>query len=267
MRQRVQIKLLILLLYLAPMLASGCNLIVQPPAEAPAGMVLIPAGQFIMGASDEDGIVGIEVGVDQLPRHPVYLQNYYIDLFEATVGEYRGFVRETGYREPYSWNDPTGQRFQESDALSDVSSIDAEVFCRWKGKRLPTEAEWEKAARGTDGRRWPWGNFFLKDKTNTLEMGFNKILPPGVFPGDISPFGVHDMGGNVMEWTSSWYEPYPGSTLKRESFGKKFKILRGGTWTESASPFARTTYRHPVIPSLAQPDFGVRCAKDQGVSK
>ncbi|MHB8482528.1 MAG: formylglycine-generating enzyme family protein [Nitrospiria bacterium] len=243
---------------------GGCHGI-RPPAVPPKGMVSIPAGNFIMGASKEDGILGIEVGVDQVPRRQVYLKSYDIDRYEVTVGEYREFIQETGYKEPYSWSDrtePLARKFADTDAVSDVSSVDAEAYCRWKGKRLPTEAEWEKAARGTDGRKWPWGNTFSKDKTNTLESGLKKIMPPDAFPGDVSPYGVVGMGGNVMEWTSSWYEPYPGNTLKRESFGQKFKILRGGTWTESANPFARTTHRFPVIPSLAQPDFGIRCAKD-----
>lgn len=225
-------------------------------------MVLIPAGEFIMGASAQDGIIGIEVGVDQVPRHRVYLKNFYIDQYETTVGEYREFVQMTNHVRPYSWSDDGSQKFKEGDALSDVSSVDAEAYCSWKGKRLPSEAEWEKAARGSDGRKWPWGDLFSKEKSNTWELGLNKIVPPGTFPGDISPYGVHDMGGNVMEWTSSWYEPYPGNLLKRDSFGQKFKILRGGTWTESASPFARTTHRFPVLPTLAQPDFGIRCAKD-----
>lgn len=243
------------------LLISGCYGI-RPQVEAPTGMILIPSGTFVMGASEEDGIIGIEVGVDQTPRHLVYLKSFYIDQYETTVGEYRKFVQETHYRAPYSWGNSKGRPFLEADAVSDVSSVDAAGYCQWRGKRLPTEAEWEKAARGTDGRRWPWGNTFSKERTNTFDLRLNKIVPPGSFPGDKSPYGVYDLAGNVMEWTSSWYEPYPGNHLKRESFGQKFKILRGGTWTESANPFARTTHRFPVIPTLAQPDFGVRCVKD-----
>ncbi|MFI5303294.1 MAG: formylglycine-generating enzyme family protein [Nitrospiria bacterium] len=243
------------------LLMGGCY-DVRPVAVPPSGMVLIPAGSFIMGASEKDGIIGIEVGVDQVPRHVVYLNGFYIDHFETTVEEYAEFVRKTRYHEPYSWSTPSGRKFSPTDAVSDVSSVDADAYCHWKGKRLPTESEWEKAARGTDGRKWPWGNIFSKDKTNTWDLRLNKIVSPGSFPGDVSPYGVYDMGGNVMEWTSSWYEPYPGNSLKRDSFGHKFKILRGGTWTESANPFARTTHRFPVIPTLAQPDFGIRCAKD-----
>jgi formylglycine-generating enzyme required for sulfatase activity len=243
------------------LLIGGCHGILSE-AEPPKGMILIPAGKFVMGASGEDGILGIEVGVDQIPRRQVYLKSFYIDQFETTVGDYRKFIESTAYHEPYSWSDPNTQKFQNTDALSDVSSVDAENYCRWKGKRLPAEEEWEKAARGTDGRKWPWGNRFAKELTNTRESGLNKIVSPGSFPGDISPYGVYDMGGNVMEWTSSWYEPYPGNLLKRGSFGKKFKILRGGTCTESENPFARTTHRFPVMPTLAQPDFGIRCARD-----
>ena len=240
---------------------GGCYPL-RPPVEPPGGMVLIPAGEFIMGASEEDGIIGIEVGVDQVPRHRVYLKGFYIDRYETTVGEYREFVQTTGHPPPHSWSDAESQEFKEGDSLSDISSIDAEGYCSWKVKRLPTEEEWEKASRGTDGRRWPWGNLFSKERSNTRESRLNKIVPPGTFQGDVSPYGVLDMGGNVMEWTSSWYAPYPGNSLKRESFGKKFKILRGGTWTESANPFARTTHRFAVIPTLSQPDFGIRCAKD-----
>jgi formylglycine-generating enzyme required for sulfatase activity len=249
------------IILLGLVLMTGCHL-VRPPIVPPKGMVHVQAGYFIMGASKEDGILGIEVGVDQVPRQTLFLKEFYIDQFETTVLEYKEFIQNTGYRVPSLWTSSAGGDIEEGEALSDISSVDAEAYCAWRGKRLPTEAEWEKAARGTDGRKWPWGNEFTKGITNTLESKSGRVVAPGYFPGDRSPYGAYDMGGNVMEWTSSWYEPYPGNNLKRESFGKKFKILRGGTWTESANPFARTTHRFAVIPSLAQPDFGVRCVKD-----
>jgi formylglycine-generating enzyme required for sulfatase activity len=224
-------------------------------------MVWIPGGSFMMGASPEDGLIGIEVGVDQVPRHAVYVKGFYIDRFETRVSEYREFVLKTGYHPPSVWSSELGPKIEETDSVSDLSSVDAEMYCLWKGKRLPTESEWEKAARGTDGRKWPWGNDFSNGVANTLESGLKRIVAPGTFSKDRSPYGIYDMGGNVMEWTSSWYDAYPGNPLRRESFGQRFKILRGGTWSESALPFARTTHRFAVIPTLAQPDFGVRCAK------
>lgn len=248
--------------FLVLLLVCWGNFLKHVKADFPAGMVLIPSGSFTLGASSEDGIEGIDVGVDQIPRHRISLKSFYIDQNEVTVGEYRQFVQQTRHQEPCIWTDPGFSKPPDQETLSDVSYFDAEAYCEWKGKRLPTEEEWEKAARGTDGRRWPWGNDFYKERTNTLESGLKKVVPPETFQGDVSPYGVHDMAGNVMEWTSSWYEPYPGNTLKRTAFGKKFKILRGGTWSESATPFARTTHRFPVLPSIAQPDFGIRCAKD-----
>ncbi|MBI3594830.1 MAG: SUMF1/EgtB/PvdO family nonheme iron enzyme [Nitrospirae bacterium] len=242
------------------LLLGGCYSVRSGEAP-PKGMVLVPAGNFVMGASQEDGLLGIEVGVDQVPRHTLYLKAFYIDQYESTVSEYREFVKKKHYSEPSLWSSSSGQTVEEYEAVSDISSVDAEAYCNWRGKRLPTESEWEKAARGTDARKWPWGNEFSRGITNTIESKLGKIVAPGLFPIDRSPYGVYDMGGNVMEWTSSWYEPYPGNALKRDSFGQKFKILRGGTWTESANPFSRTTHRFPVIPTLAQPDFGVRCAK------
>lgn len=248
--------------FLALLFLAGCHGVRmdEPP---PDGMVLIPAGEFIMGASAEDGLIGIDVGVDQTPRHQVYLKSYFIDQYEATIGEYRRYIAETGARPPEIWK-PFPGRLEPKDAyaLFDISYPDAEAYCRWKGKRLPTEAEWEKAAKGTDGRKWPWGDDLSKGATNTLGSGPNWVAPPGSFLKDVSPYGLYDMGGNVMEWTSSWYLPYPGSDLKRDAFGEKYKVLRGGSWTSSLTPFGRTTHRLPVLSWIAQPDFGVRCAKD-----
>jgi len=233
-------------------------------------MVYIPAGEFIMGSSPADGRVGISIGVDELPKHRVYLKAFYIDRYEVTNEEYEKFVKATGHPPPvstkhklYSWVNGKPPRGQEKLPVTNVTWYDADAYCRWAGKRLPTEAEWEKAARGTDGRQWPWGNKFIPGRCNTKYQGAGKILPVGSVPGDRSPYGVYDMCGNVSEWTSSWYKPYPGSKLKRKEFGEKYKVVRGGSWVLPYLPYSRVPYRaNASPPEFKHRSIGFRCAKD-----
>lgn len=225
-------------------------------------MVFIPAGNFIMGVDKEDGKIGLEIGVDSLPSHKVYVDGFYMDKYEVTNKQYRVFVLDTGHRIPSMWVTPFYFVGGDDYPVIDISWDDADAFCRWAGKRLPTEAEWEKAARGTDGRHYPWGNEFDNKKCNILKGEEGSIMPVGSFPLGVSPYGLHDMCGNVMEWTSSWYKPYPGSKLKREAFGERYKVLRGGAWS-SPHPMERVTDRHSVDPKWDHPPHGVRCAKSK----
>jgi len=232
----------------------------------PKGMVLIPAGKFLMGSTKQDGGIGIDIGVDELPQHTVDLPAFYMDQFEVTNSEYGMFREATGHpasalltQEDFTSVYP---KPEDNHPVLDVNWNDADAFCRWAGKRLPTEAEWEKAARGTDGNFWPWGNEADPGKTNTRESRHFWTHPVGGKKGDVSPYGVYDMAGNAMEWTSSWYDAYPGSPLKRKAFGKSFKVLRGASWGTEFFPFSRVTHRFSVLPGLAQPDFGIRCAKN-----
>jgi len=251
-------------------------------------MVLIPEGGFLMGSKENDGRIGVDLGVDELPQREVYLKAFYIDKYEVTVGAYRKFAKapsgdyrkfakgETSSPSILLIGGLTGERARmkkmrvpiadDDFPMSDVSYMEAEAYCKSMGKRLPTEEEWEKAARGTDGRIWPWGNKFKTGMANTLESKENGTIQSGSFPTDVSPYDVYDMAGNLMEWTSSWYEPYPGSKIERPQFGKEYKVIKGGTWSAPSIPFSRAAHRHPVRPTENNHShrYGFRCAKDAG---
>src|SRR3990167_5427190 len=249
-------------------------------------MVLIPEGGFLMGSKEDDGRLGVDLGVDELPQREVSLKAFYIDKYEVTVGAYRKFAELDGdeYRK-FAMGETsspsilligglTGERARmkkmrvpiadDDFPMSDVSYIEAEAYCKSIGKRLPTEEEWEKAARGTDGRIWPWGNKFEIGMANTVESKENGTVQSGSFPTDVSPYGVYDMAGNLMEWTSSWYEAYPGNKLERPQFGKGYKVIKGGTWSAPSILFSRAAQRHPVRPTENNHShrYGFRCAKD-----
>ena len=235
----------------------------------PDVMVYIPEGWFLMGSTEKDGRVGMAVGVDELPQHKVYVNGFYIDLYETTSKDFKRFLDTTGWKTPRIWWEEEWIAMYpapvDTHPMSGVSWYDAEAYCKWVEKRLPTEAEWEKAARGIDGRQWPWGdelNVLGKIKANTQEAGIGWTTPVDSYYEGISPYGVYNMAGNVMEWTSDWYKAYPGSTLEREAFGEKYKVLKGGAWENSSVPIVRSAYRHAVAPIWDHPGHGIRCARD-----
>jgi formylglycine-generating enzyme required for sulfatase activity len=187
-------------------------------------MVLIPAGEFLMGSNDtgpqKDNYLAY-------PEHKVDLKAYWIDKYEVTNLQFLDFTTQ----KKYSSKDGAKWRlfFTPDTAMAPVVSIswnDAEAFCKSQGKRLPTEEEWEKAARGTDGRRYPWGNEWIDNKANTHETGNSKPVNIGQFE-DASPFGVHDTLGNVQEWTGSYFNAYKGNPKPNEKMGTKIRVLRG----------------------------------------
>jgi serine/threonine-protein kinase len=205
-------------------------------AKDRAEMILIPAGYFWMGESDE---VGDE---DQVPRHERFIENFYIDRFQVTNAQFARFIEASGYKAEGSWR-RLYLKGMERFPVVGVTFNDAAAYCTWSGKSLPSEAQWEKTARGGDGRIFPWGdkedelrcnNAQMKKPTFTGKMADfgdrRGTLPVGSFPEGRTPQGVDDMAGNVWEWTDSWYEPYPGNTFRIDDFGKGYRVLRGGSW-------------------------------------
>jgi formylglycine-generating enzyme required for sulfatase activity len=205
---------------------SGAEYILPP-------LCSVPAGSFLMG-SDPDDIGEYD---DEKPQHSVTLAAFQISGYPVTVAEYACFVR-AGQKEPCNWQQQLGKL---EHPILYVSWRDAMAYAhwlaRWTGQpwRLPSEAEWEKAARGTDGRLYPWGDVFEANFCN-IANGGKGTMPVGSYPSSASPYGVLEMAGNVWEWTSSAYEPYPYvATDGRERLeSTKKRVLRGGSWGDDA---------------------------------
>jgi len=213
-------------------------------------MVHIPAGPFIMG-SEEFG--------PETPQRSVYLPDYYIDQYPVTNAEYKRYMLATRAMPPRHWGGFDVPIGFENHPVHRISWFEAVQYCEWAGKRLPSEAEWEKAARGTDGRRWPWGNTFDENNALVWDRGeYLMTVPVDAHPHGVSPYGVYEMVGNVEEWCADWYDAYPGSSYQGKAFGSTFKVLRGGNsfFTQN---HARCAYRCFTRPEDSGIDGVVGC--------
>ena len=242
-------------------------------------MVFIPAGEFLMGSKEGEG------DKDEHPQHTVYLSAYYIDKYEVTNAQYYQFWLADGgekskhtpasYGNAYSIGDwPEVAKTKPNYPVVGVSWFDAQAYCEWASKRLPTEAEWENAARGTDGRTLPWGNDFNEtiDDTNRHsnrwdgDDGYdNMIAPVGSYPTGASPYGVYDMVGNVWEWVADWYDKdYYNNSPKNNPKGSekgKLRVVRGGSW-RNREYIQRCANRYYCYPDIWGNTLGFRCVKD-----
>lgn len=213
--------------------------------NVPEGMVIIPAGEFVFGHDNE--------APDERPAKRVYLPEFFIDKFEVTNAEYKKVV-------------PT-HTFPDKEGLLPVTRVtwkQATDYAAAAGKRLPTEEEWEKAARGPEGLEYPWANRFDGDRLNYRGTNINAAADiVGSFRAGASPYGCMDMAGNVFEWTADWYEPYPGNPIVDVTYGQNYRVLRGGSFRSEAFE-TRSARRHYDRPANTRDDYGFRCVKDPG---
>ena len=226
--------------------------------------VLIPGGPFPMGSLEAEG------DSDEMPQHIVFISAYYIDLHETTFREFDRFVSETRYQKPVIpvFEDDLSLLTDPDQSVVGVSWVQAQGYCEWADKRLPTEAEWEKAARGEESLTWPWGNSFSGVFLNSAgaEDGYVYSAPPGQFETGRSPYGVYDMAGNVAEWVEDIYDPdyYKDSPFRKPSGPEKGKhrVYRGGSWNDSLVN-VRTAKRFAAAPHQAGAAIGFRCVMDR----
>lgn len=229
-----------------------------------APMVLIPAGEFMMGSQDNEG------EKDERPRHRVYLDAFYMDKFEVTVSLYGAFMRSTGQPTPENWNLVKTSKHNDLPVVG-VDWSGADAYCHWAGKRLPTEAEWEKAARGTDGRTYPWGDespttrLAIYGKPFSMNAYEEKLARVDSYEAGKSPYGLYHMAGNVWEWVGDWYDQnYYGKSPERNPKGPssgEYRVLRGGSWFVEPV-FVRSATRYWTTPTTRRVYFGFRCARD-----
>lgn len=283
-------------------------------------MVLIPAGEFIMGSNKVETAKKLEgFGsakpwyLDEHPEQKINLPAYYIDKYEVTNKRYREYVKRAKYSPPTHWIESgyilsmkinrvveldveklrslvtkvfkldidTREMSKKQllkaiqDRLSYIDTLpviyvnwyDANAFCKYTGGRLPTEREWEKAARGKKGNEFSWGNEWKAGMSNTGDEEWEDgTAPVGSYKSDASSFNVVDLAGNVSEWVDDWYQGYPGTDYKSKDFGKSYKVLRGAAWGREGhyaiSLFQRGAYRFDLTPQSTHADLGFRCAKD-----
>ncbi len=269
----------------------------EPPTKTPAlaaitvttspkdgmEMVHVPAGEFLMGSAADAN----EAQANEKPQHAVTLDAFWIDRMEVTNSQFARFVAETKYvtdaekagtgevfdgtrvwvvTKGADWRQPWGPgSSNEGDhPVVQVSWNDAKAYCEWAGRRLPTEAEWEMAARGTDGRTYPWGNATPDATLANFGMNVKDTTAVGSYPAGVSPYGALDMAGNVWEWVGDWYAfTYDSSSPAANPVGPEtgeYRVLRGGSW-DNPSWYVRSAFRLGVRPDVSYGHYGIRCAR------
>jgi formylglycine-generating enzyme required for sulfatase activity len=215
-------------------------------------MALVRGGTFKMGTDDP------AADEDARPAHEVSVADFYMDLYEVTNDEYGRFCKQERHPTPPHWKDGLFPSGEGNMPVTNVSWQDAKRFAEWAGKRLPTEAEWEYAARGPESKNYPWGNEWSERLSNSKELGRNSPQSVGSYQGGVSPFGVFDMAGNVAEWVADDYAPYEGSKAKPDPGNKVYK---GGSFKYSKED-QMVWKRYWDAPVAKYPELGFRCAKD-----
>ncbi len=246
--------------------------------DAFSTMVEVPAGEFLMGCDPNHG-GGFSCLDDELPQHTVYLDRFYIDKYEVTNAQYAACVKDGACDPPSNVSSNMHTSYYDNPDFAQYPVVyvdwnDAQKYCTWAGKRLPTEAEWEKAASNKDSGAFPWGdesptcekvNFYDAATANHCVGDTSAV---GSYPDNVSQYGAMDMAGNVWEWVSDWYsESYysesPSDNPTGPS-GSNNKVVRGGGWASNAS-FLRNFYRTYDLSFNSSEDLGFRCASDSEI--
>jgi formylglycine-generating enzyme required for sulfatase activity len=223
-------------------------------SDNPPGMVMIPKGKFTLGINPDNKIIQFmsdaTLSLNAQPAQKIYTKSFYIDQLEVTYEAFHRFKPKFEY-----------ETKNPSEPIRGVNWFEADAYCLSQSKRLPTEIEWEKAARGTDGRLFVWGEEFIQKNANFS----SQVRPIKSIPSDTSSYGVVDLNGNVSEWTASWYNPYKNSKFKDSLYGKKVKVIRGGSFHKMnhglMKEFAILPYRNFAPPQDRFWDTGFRCAQ------
>jgi formylglycine-generating enzyme required for sulfatase activity len=228
-------------------------------------MAVIPEGGFLMGANGTDALE------DERPQHEVWLDRFEMDRFEVTIGHYAEYLKDQKQSAPWQWENADLRQHRDRPVVG-VSWWDADAYCRWRGKRLPTEAEWEKAARGTDGRLFPWGNQAPSDRLANFALGARfsysqALMPVHQYELGLSPYGLYQMAGNAGEWVADWYgshyyEMSPDRNPSGPAVGS-FRVLRGGSWSDLPK-YLLTYGRFKLPPETRNSYTGFRCARTAG---
>ena len=262
------------LILLALLSVTFATCVSEKPNRLDLEMVRIPAGEFTMGTSRA------YASADRSPQHVVFLGTYQIGKFEITNKQYHEFIMAGGYRKREVWT-PEGWQFitqnqivapaawnligfnNPSQPAVGMSWYEAAAFAKWAGKRLPTEAEWEKAARGTDGRVYPWG-----EDISVTAVYYNAMVRPqtvGSYPAGKSPFGLYDVAGNVWEWVQDWYDPNiyknRSNDIPSGPVLGEHRVMRGGGW-DSNRRHMQCTYRQREKPTWRRLNTGFRVAEN-----
>ena len=257
------------ILSLVGLMLMGCS--IKEQSSTTAEMVYIPGGTFQMGSNHGDD--------DEQPVHTVTLSPYWIDSTEVTNAMYEQCVQDGACDPPSNTSSNTRDNYFGNSKYDNfpviyVSWYDAKAYCEWAGKQLPTEAQWEFAARGTDGRIYPWGDSIINNsanfcdtncpfewKTKTYNDGYSDTAPVGSYESGKSPFGVYDMAGNVFEWVADWYGMYLSSSQTDPTGPSSgdYRVLRGGAWYIDESGI-RTSFRPWDAPDYSYDNYGFRCS-------
>ena len=234
-------------------------------------IIKIPTGPFWMGSPLNDP----EAPGNEKPRRTVELPEYWMSRYPITNAQYASFVGKTGHQPPEHWHGQYVPPGMEDHPVVNVSHKDATAYCRWLGQknarfyRLPSEEEWEKAARGGYPSKccYPWGNNWHHNACNTKELGIDSTTAVHEFEHiNQSPFGVVDMAGNIWEWTDSWYERYPNSPHESWRYGREYRVVRGGAWKNPAR-HARVSCRGRYKPDTQRSYLGFRIVLDVSMSQ